>query len=415
MNPAKSPAPATANRASMVVLGLSMLLASLGTSIANIALPALAEAFSARFQDVQWVVVAYLAALTVSVVVAGRLGDIFGLRRMHLAGLGLFCLASLLCGLAPDLGLLIAARTLQGIAAAFLMTLTIALVRETASPARMGRAMGLMGTVSAIGTALGPSLGGVLVSSTGWQGIFFVQVPVAAATLVLAFVSLPRDAERTKPAAAGLRPAFDLGRGTGLAPALLVNILVAAVMMTTLVVGPFYLGLALGLSAMAVGMVMSVGPAISILSGLPSGRAVDAWGTRPVLGTGLGLLAAGAFSLSVLPGLIGVAGYVLAVAVLTPGYQLFQAANNTAVMADVAGDRRGVVSGLLSLSRNIGLILGASAMGAVFAIGVGTGDFQAASPGAVAGGMRLVFGVAGALMVLAIGIAFARPVLRKTS
>ena len=185
MNPAKSPAPATANRASMVVLGLSMLLASLGTSIANIALPALAEAFSARFQDVQWVVVAYLAALTVSVVVAGRLGDIFGLRRMHLAGLGLFCLASLLCGLAPDLGLLIAARTLQGIAAAFLMTLTIALVRETASPARMGRAMGLMGTVSAIGTALGPSLGGVLVSSTGWQGIFFRSGPGCRGDLVL--------------------------------------------------------------------------------------------------------------------------------------------------------------------------------------------------------------------------------------
>lgn len=382
MNPARSPAPATANRASMVVLSLSMLLASLGTSIANIALPALAEAFSARFQEVQWVVVAYLAALTVSVVLAGRLGDIFGLRRMHLAGLGLFCLASLLCGLAPDLGLLVAARALQGVAAAFLMTLTIALVRQSAAPDRMGRAMGLLGTVSAIGTALGPSLGGFLVSAAGWPGIFLVQVPVAAATLVLAFVSLPPDADRQEDPAPGLGLG-DRGLWPGLAPALLVNILVAAVMMTTLVVGPFYLGLGLGLGEMTVGLIMSVGPAISILAGLPSGRAVDAWGARRVLGTGLGLLATGAFSLSVLPCILGVAGYVLAIAILTPGYQLFQAANNTVVMADVPGDRRGVVSGLLSLSRNTGLILGASAMGAVFAVGVGTGDFAAASAVAV--------------------------------
>lgn len=414
MNPATPPASAAARRASLAVLALSMLLASLGTSIANIALPALAEAFSARFHEVQWVVVAYLAALTVSVVVAGRLGDIFGLRRMHLAGLGLFCLASLLCGLAPDLGLLIAARALQGVAAAFLMTLTIALVRQSAAPDRMGQAMGLLGTVSAIGTALGPSLGGFLVSATGWPGIFLVQVPVAAATIVLASVSLPPDADRPEGPATGLGLG-EPGLWPGLAPALLVNVLVAAVMMTTLVVGPFYLGLGLGLGEMTVGLIMSVGPAISILSGLPSGRAVDAWGARPVLGAGLGLLATGAFSLSVLPGLLGVAGYMMAIAILTPGYQLFQAANNTAVMTDVAGDRRGVVSGLLSLSRNIGLILGASAMGAVFAIGVGTGDVATASPVAVGSGMRLVFGVAGGLMMLAIGIAFARPVLRRTS
>ncbi|WP_417767590.1 MFS transporter [Stappia sp.] len=414
MNPATPPASAAARRASLAVLALSMLLASLGTSIANIALPALAEAFSARFQEVQWVVVAYLAALTVSVVVAGRLGDIFGLRRMHLAGLALFTLASLLCGLAPDLWLLVAARSLQGIAAAFLMTLTIALVRESAQPERMGRAMGLLGTVSAIGTALGPSLGGFLVSATGWPGIFLVQAPVAAATFVLAFASLPRDADRTETGTAG--PGLgDPGLWSGLAPALLVNLLVAAVMMTTLVVGPFYLGLGLGLNAVSVGLIMSVGPAISIVSGLPSGRAVDTWGARRVLGTGLGLLATGAFSLSVLPGILGVAGYVLAIAILTPGYQLFQAANNTAVMADVPGDHRGVVSGLLSLSRNTGLILGASAMGAVFAVGVGTGDFAAASAVAVESGMRLVFGVAGLLMALAIGIAFIRPAMRRTS
>src|SRR5262245_13305953 len=92
-----------ANRATTATLALSMLLAALGSSIANIALPTLAAAFAAPFPLVQGVVVAYLAALTVSTVIVGRLGDRYGLKRMHLTGLGLFAVASLLCGLAPNL------------------------------------------------------------------------------------------------------------------------------------------------------------------------------------------------------------------------------------------------------------------------------------------------------------------------
>lgn len=154
-----------------ITLALAMLLASLGTSIANVALPTLAEVFSAPFAQVQAVVVAYLAALTVSVVIAGRLGDNYGLKPMLALGLSVFALASLLCAVAPNLWLLIGARTLQGTGAAFLMTLPMALMRQTASETHMGRAMGLLGTVSALGTALGPSLGGLLIPA-GWRGIF---------------------------------------------------------------------------------------------------------------------------------------------------------------------------------------------------------------------------------------------------
>jgi len=404
MEQAESAAPAKANRGVMMTLALSMLLASLGTSIANVALPALAEVFSAPFHDVQWVVVAYLAALTVSGVIAGRLGDIHGLRRMHLAGLGLFTVASLLCGLAPNLLLLIGARALQGVGAAFLMTLSMALMRETASEARIGRAMGLLGTVSALGTALGPALGGVLISTTGWRGIFAIQIPLAILALVLAFAFLPRG-EATR----DVQPLrFWATLNIDLVPGLLANILVAAVMMTTLVVGPFYLGRGLGLKEALVGLVMSVGPAISIISGVPSGRIVDAWGAPRVLVIGLAMLATGGFLLSVLPNMIGVAGYVLAIVVLTPGYQLFQAANNTATLANISMDLRGTVSGLLSLSRNIGLLLGASAMGAVFAFGIGTDSFGHASAVAIADGMRLTFMLAGGMMVAAIWITLLR-------
>ena len=151
-------------------LALAMLLASLGTSSANVALPALGTAFAAGFNHVQWVVLVYLLAITVAVVGAGRLGDRLGHQRVLLGGLALFTLASALCALAPTLNLLIAARLVQGLGAAVMIALTVAVMRETARPARIGSAMGLLGTMSAVGTALGPSLGGVLLAGPGWRG-----------------------------------------------------------------------------------------------------------------------------------------------------------------------------------------------------------------------------------------------------
>jgi MFS family permease len=384
-----------------VTLALAMLLASLGTSIANIALPALVDAFAAPFLQVQAVVVAYLAAMTVSVVIAGRLGDSRGLKPMLVVGLAVFAIASLLCAIAPNLSLLIGARALQGVGAAFLMTLAMALMRQTANEARVGRAMGLLGTVSALGTALGPSLGGLLIPVAGWRGIFWVQVPLAVLALVLAIRLLPAGPAKAKALSVTLWSVMTRNLVTNL----LVNIVVAAVMMTTLVVGPFYLGIALGLTATQVGFVMAVGPVISIFSGVPSGRMVDAWGSGRILAIGLALLAAGSFLLALLPNRIGVTGYVISIIVLTPGYQLFQAANNTAALAEVSKDRRGTVSGLISLSRNIGLIAGASAMGAVFAFGVGMEEFARATASAIASGMRLTFLLAGGMMLVAIGIA----------
>ena len=404
MEQAESLASAKTQTGITITLALSMLLASLGTSIANIALPTLVEAFSAPFMQVQAVVVAYLATLTISVVLAGRLGDSRGLKPMLMAGLAVFAVASLLCGVAPDLWLLVSARALQGIGAAFLMTLAMALMRQTASDARVGRAMGLLGTVSALGTALGPSLGGVLIAVSGWRSIFWVQFPLAGVAFILAFATLPDDPGKGTAPSASLWSVLD----RSLAPNLLVNLLVAAVMMTTLVVGPFYLSLGLGLKPTQVGFVMAIGPLISIFSGVPSGQLVDAWGSGRVLAAGLTLLAVGTFLVALLPQMIGVVGYVLSIVVLTPGYQLFQAANNTAALADVARDRRGTVSGLLSLSRNIGLIAGASAMGTVFSLGVGAEEFGHATASAIAAGMQLTFLLAGGMMIVAIGIAFVR-------
>ncbi|MDE8741852.1 MFS transporter [Pectobacterium polaris] len=385
-----------------LTLALAILSASLGTSIANIALPTLTAVFSAPFAQVQAVVIAYLAAMALSVVIAGRLGDRYGLKPVFIAGLGLFALASLLCAIAPQLWQLIAARALQGIGAAFLMTLGMALLRQTAGEKRVGRAMGILGTVSALGTALGPSVGGFLLAIAGWRSLFWIQIPLVTIVLFMAFTLLPATPVKEKTALSGGSPL----RNTSLWPNLTINAAVTAIIMTTLIVGPYYLGLGLGLKETLVGLVMAIGPAVATFSGIPSGRLVDSWGFRRALTAGLSLVVTGTFMLAILPNLLGVTGYILAIFVLTPGYQLFQAANNTATLAEVPGNQRGTVSGLLNLSRNIGLIAGASIMGQVFALGVGTEDFTHADHASLANGMQLTFFLAGGMALVAIAFAY---------
>ncbi len=397
----------TKTKSVAAALALSMLLASLGTSIVNVALPDLAQTFAAPFHDVQGVVVAYLGAMTIVTAIAGRLGDRRGLKPMLTLGLSIFLLASCLCALAPNLGNLLAFRAVQGAGAAFLMTLTTALMRRTAKNTEIGRAMGLLGTMSALGTALGPAIGGLLIPVTGWRGLFGIQVPLAAAALLLSLMFLPA-AEQPRQTSS---PAFRTTLDRSLVPHMFLNVVVASVMMTTLVIGPFYLGFGLGLPSSAVGTVMAIGPIVSILSGVPAGRFVDAAGSASAAIGGLLLLALGSFLLALLPNFIGVVGYAVALLVLTPGYQLFQAANNTAALADVPPHQQATVSGLLGLSRNIGLLLGASALGAMFAWSVGTEHMSEAGADAVRHGTKVTFLLAGAITSGAAGFAVRRKYL----
>jgi MFS family permease len=175
--------------------------------------------------------------------------------------------------------------------------------------------------------------------------------------------------------------------------------------MATLVVGPFYLAGALGLDAARVGLVMSSGPIVAALTGVPAGRIVDRFGAHRMSIVGLIGMAVGSSILPALPTRFGIPGYIAPVALITAGYALFQAANNTAVMTNVRPDQRGVISGLLNLSRNLGLITGASVMGAVFAFGSATTNILSARPDAVVAGMRMTFAVAVLLIVVAIAMA----------
>ncbi|MEB2625269.1 MFS transporter [Pseudomonas sp. YuFO8] len=398
-------------KGALASLSLAMLLSSLGTSIANVGLPSLTQAFSASFQQVQWVVIAYLLAITASIVSVGRLGDLVGRRRLLLSGITLFTLASALCGLAPNLGLLVTARALQGLGAAVMMALTLAFVGETVAKGKTGGAMGLLGSVSAMGTAMGPALGGVLIDGFGWRWIFFISVPLGLLTWLLAQRYLPEDRQgQTRRAGVDSLGTLLLAllRDSRLSGCLAMSLLVTTVMMTTLLVGPFYLSQTLRLTAMEIGLVLAVGPLIAMLAGVPAGRIVDRWGAPAMTLAGLLGMALGCCLLSMVPETFGVGGYIAPMVVITLGYALFQTANNTAVMLDVLPHQRGVVSGLLNLSRNLGLVTGASAMGAVFALASKAVDIGTAQPQAIASGMRTTFLVALGLIVVACLVAWRR-------
>jgi MFS family permease len=191
-------------------------------------------------------------------------------------------------------------------------------------------------------------------------------------------------------------------RNSQMSAGFFMSMLVTTVVMATMVVGPFYLSGALALNAASVGLAMSTGPLVAALAGVPAGRWVDRLGTYRASTTGLIAMLTGACILPALPMAFGVPGYILPLAVITAGYALFQAANNTAVMLDIEAQQRGVVSGLLGLSRNLGLITGASVMGAVFAFGTASDDILQAQPEAIAQGMRLTFAVAAGLILVAL-------------
>ncbi|WP_306371512.1 MFS transporter [Nocardiopsis sp. CC223A] len=458
------------------VLAVCVLSAAMGTSAANVALPEVADAFGATFGQARWVVLAYLLAMTAVSVAVGHLGDVFGRRRVLAVGLPVFAAGAIAGALAPSLWVLVVARGVQGVGAAVMMALPPAMVRDAVPAERTGTVMGLLGTASAAGTALGPSLGGALIGLWDWTAVFWAMaapvplialglggVPGAGAprrnghargrvggtgaaapgdgpgagaprrgggspgrfdgvgAVVLTGVVVLYTLGVTDPGALGALPVLALlgGAAAGLVvfvlverrsahplipvgepgsrvllPGAALNLVVGAVMMGTLIVGPFYLAGALGLGPAAVGAVMAAGPVASLCTGVLAGRTVDRLGAARTTAAGLAVMAAAALALALLPGPWGLAGYLVGAVALAPGYQLFMAANNTRVMAAVTAGRRGAASGVLGLSRNLGLLTGTSALGALFAAAAGTADVATASPEALTGAVAVTFTIA---------------------
>lgn len=450
---------APASTLTLMALAAATLTASLGVSIASVLLPTLTHSFDTTVSNTQWVVLGYLMAVTAFIVSAGRFGDLFGHRRVMIWGLVTFIGASILCATAPGLGLLIFGRILQGFGGAALITLSMSIARDMVPPGRLGTAMGLLGTSSAIGTALGPSFGGMVLTFGDWRMAFWALAGFACFTLALTVISTRQDNARppSSPGALDLPgnivlivalAAYSIatsGGATGipasplaLMPVVLaaiavfvavetraraplvqmtlfmnrtvgigfaMNALIATAMMATLVVGPFFLTFALALDEATVGLVLAVGPVVSALFGVPAGRLTDRFGARRVMLSGLAQATFGLLALAYLPRLFGTAGYVIALIALTPSFQMFLAANNTAVMAGASPAQRGRLSGLLGLSRNLGLMTGASAMSSLFVAFLGATNIARAPVADVAHAFSMTFTIAALLTLVALGLA----------
>ena len=381
----------------------------LDASIVTLTFPALQREFHAPMAAVQWVSLAYLLVLVGLLAVAGRFADALGRKLVYLQGFAVFGIGSLLCGLAGSLEWLILFRVVQAIGAAMLQANSVALVVTSVSRDRMRSALGVQAAAQALGLALGPVLGGVLVQSAGWRWVFWIAVPVTCLALVAGRYLLPRTRERTPvnrfdmlgflalvvtstamllalSGVSGLPMpgwvALALAIGTVLAAMMFVARerrttcpLIDLTVLTPAAVS--YLGVALcgylvlfgplallpqvfagrGLGELTSGLVISALPAGFAATALTVDRLAPAhWGprTRSLLGALTCALASGAAAV--------VAGSVtvdaVALFVLGLGLGVLIPANNTAIMRTIPARMSGVGGGLVNMSRGLGTAIG---------------------------------------------------------
>src|SRR5438445_3307536 len=194
--PATAPGPKSSARWLLVATILASSMAFIDGTVVNVALPALQANLNATIMDVQWVIEAYSLLLAALLLVGGSLGDHYGRRRVFLAGVALFAVASAWCGLAANIGQLIVARAAQGLGAALLVPGSLAIISSSFPVNERGRAIGTWSGFSAITTAIGPVMGGWLIEHVSWRAVFFINVPIAFLVILISLRSVPESSDR---------------------------------------------------------------------------------------------------------------------------------------------------------------------------------------------------------------------------
>jgi EmrB/QacA subfamily drug resistance transporter len=175
----------------LAVLTIGFFMIMLDTTIVNVAIPAMSAGLNTTFDQILWVLNAYILVYAVLLITSGRLGDLYGQRNLFALGLAVFTVASALCGFAQDANQLIGARILQGVGAALLTPQTLAILTSIFPPERRGAAFGIWAGVAGLATLAGPTVGGAIVTYIDWRWIFFVNVPIGIAALVATFAIIP--------------------------------------------------------------------------------------------------------------------------------------------------------------------------------------------------------------------------------
>jgi MFS family permease len=337
----------------------------LDVSIVTLALPHIGANLHAGPGAVRWVSLAYLLVLACTLVPVGRLADRLGRKLLYTHGFAVFTAGSLLCGLAPNLGWLIAARALQALGAALLQANSVALIAQNLPSRSLARGLGVQGAAQAIGLALGPALGGLLLAFAGWRLIFLVNLPAGLLGIALARTLLPRS--RTPLGDPQGKPREPLDRPTlviGLASAMASY----AVMFGALYAVPYYLA-ATGVPRALAGLQLAALPlALGIIAPL-AGRASERLGARALTGGGLLLTAFGLLALALRH---GGAGLPIGLALTGAGLGAFTPVNNAAVMSAGPRARAGMLSGILNTTRCLGTALGVALAGALYTAASGT-------------------------------------------
>lgn len=452
----------------LAAVGSGVFMSTVDGSIVNIALKTLQDDFNVGLNEIEWVVLSYLLAITCLLPSMGRLGDLLGKRRIYILGFVVFTIGSALCGLAWNVPSMVGFRVVQAVGAAMVQGLGTALLVVAFPPQERGQALGYIGTIVAAGIMVGPVLGGILVENVGWPSIFLVNIPVGIAGVLLSLRALPQDATRSSQAfdfpgalllAFGLLAAlFGLTEGqvwgfgdartigligTGLAllvafvawerraaapmidvslflvPAFGLGLLATGMVFLALAFNflllPFYLQNVLGFDPQKTGLTLIASPiAISIVSPI-AGRLSDRFGARWLALAGLVIAAAGFVSYTTLTTSSTQLDVVLRLMIGGVGFGLFQSPNNSTVIGAAPRSALGVAGSLLAVMRTLGQTAGVAIAGALWAVlvvaaaGRSFAPITSAPPGALVSGFHGATWVAVGILLAAIVPTLARP------
>ncbi|HVX22809.1 MAG TPA: DHA2 family efflux MFS transporter permease subunit [Acidimicrobiales bacterium] len=405
-------------------------MSQLDASIVTMAFPTLQRTFHGSLGSVTWVGLSYLLVLVGLATAVGRMADMVGRKLLYTYGFAVFIVGSALCGLAPDLPSLVGFRVLQGVGAAMLQANSVAILVLALPREKLGRGIGIQGAAQALGLALGPTVGGLLLGLGGWRLIFLVNVPIGLVGMVMARYLVPRSRElqaRTRfdwaglalflPAVGAVLSAVSFGNTLGWAsPAIVVLFAVAAalgagfvrrerrapspmldlslfrrvpfsagiasgllsyvVLFGTLFVVPFYLERALGLGPGRAGLLLGVMPVALGVTAPVAGRFAERVGARPLTVAGMSAVAAVLGLLVVAHGSPAVVAVELVV--LGVGLGMFTPPNNAAVMGSVPRAQSGVAGGVLNTTRGMGTAMGLAFTSLVFGAVAGSEQAPAA-------------------------------------